>query len=237
MRASLRERARHENVRILGWLVAAGLVIGAAVTLALRTAGEWAEPGEASAASAPKPAATSAPAKAAPTTAVPAKAAPAKVAAAPTATAPRPAAKATTPANARTAASMSPLRPVPRQGVQPLAHLDERQTYQYNALGRRDPFSPLTGGPFVGEDVGGDAPADIGGIKVVGIVWGSEDRFALCEDGRGNSLVLRQGDKVMNGVVEGLKRDRVIVNLTVDGQSQSVAIPLTRKGENANANR
>jgi hypothetical protein len=132
---------------------------------------------------------------------------------------------------------MSPLRPVPRQGVQPLAHLDEQLTYQYNALGRRDPFSPLVGGAFVGVDVGGDAPPDVGGLKVVGIVWGSDDQFALCEDGRGSSLVLRVGDKVMNGVVEGLKRDRLIVNLTADGQSQSVAIPLTRKGENANANR
>jgi hypothetical protein len=191
-------------------------VIGAAVTLTLRTAGEWMEPGEASAASAAKPATG--------------PAAPAK------ATAPVPARRAAAP-DARAAAAMSPLRPVPRQGVQPLAHLDERVSYQYNALGRRDPFAPLTGAAFVGEDVGGDAPADVGGLKVVGIVWGSDDRFALCEDGRGNSLVLRQGDKVMNGVVEGLKRDRVIVNLTVDGQSQSVAIPLTRKGENANANR
>ena len=40
----------------------------------------------------------------------------------------------------------------------------------------------------------------------------------------------------MNGVVEGLKRDGVIVSITVDGQSQSVTIPLTRKGD-SNANR
>ena len=44
-------------------------------------------------------------------------------------------------------------------------------------------------------------------------------------------MVLRRGDKVMNGVVESLKRDGVVVNLTVDGQSQSVVIPLTKKGE------
>jgi hypothetical protein len=119
----------------------------------------------------------------------------------------------------------------------PVAHAEEHVTYQYNALGRRDPFQSLVEGEWVGVDVGGDAPPDIGGLSVVGIVWGDTDRFALVEDARGNSYVLRRGDKVMNGVVEALKRDAMIVNITADGQSQSVTIPLTRKGEKANANR
>jgi hypothetical protein len=123
------------------------------------------------------------------------------------------------------------------QGVQTVAHLDQQTTYQYNALGRRDPFQPMIGGEFVGADVGGDAPVDVGGMKVVGIVWGTEDKFAMVEDGRGQSLVLRVGDKVMNGVVEGLRRDAVVVRITADGQTQSVAIPLTRKGDKSNATR
>lgn len=134
-------------------------------------------------------------------------------------------------------AAVSPKAPPAVTGVRPVAHLDEGLTYQYNALGRRDPFQPLVGSGFVAADMGGKAAPDIGGIRVVGIIWGTEDKFALVEDGRGNSLVLRPGDKVMNGVVEDLKRDALIVNLTVDGQSQSVAIPLTRKGDDSNANR
>jgi hypothetical protein len=117
------------------------------------------------------------------------------------------------------------------------SHLDEQQTYQYNALGRRDPFQPLVGGGFIGMDVGGDAPPDVGGIKVVGVVWGGEDKFAMVEDARGQSNVLRVGDKVQNGVVTGLKRDALIVTLTMDGQSQTVMIPLTKKGDQSNANR
>jgi hypothetical protein len=109
----------------------------------------------------------------------------------------------------------------------PAARLDDQVTYQYNALGRRDPFMPL---------VGGTEYVPIGGMQVVGIVWGTQDKFAIIEDGRGNSTVLRPGDKVMNGVVEGLKRDGIIVSLTTDGQTQSVTIPLTRKGD-SNANR
>lgn len=129
---------------------------------------------------------------------------------------------------ARVPVPASPVKPAP---VQAAAQLDEHVTYQYNALGRRDPFTPILGGEFIGVDVGGDAPADIGGIKVVGIMWGTADKFALAEDGRGNSLVLRAGDKVMNGVVEAVQREAVVVKLTVDGQTQSVAIPLTRKGD------
>ena len=132
---------------------------------------------------------------------------------------------------AAVAASMRPtMNPVPPPSA---AHLDDQVTYQYNALGRRDPFMPLVGGA---EYVPIDAPLDIGAMQVVGIVWGAQDKFAIIEDGRGNSMVLRPGDKVMNGVVEGLKRDGVIVSLTTDGQTQSVTIPLTRKGE-SNANR
>jgi hypothetical protein len=86
-------------------------------------------------------------------------------------------------------------------------------------------------GAFVGADVGGDAPPDPGGIKVVGIVWGSTDQFALVEDVRGNSFVLRKGDKVQNGFVESLKRDAIVVTITSENQSQSVEIPLTRKGD------
>ncbi|MFN8587982.1 MAG: hypothetical protein U0704_09290 [Candidatus Eisenbacteria bacterium] len=116
------------------------------------------------------------------------------------------------------------------QPVEP-AHMEDHLTYQYNALGRRDPFQSLVDGEFVGSDVGGDAPVDVGGIKVVGIVWGATDQFALAEDVRGNSFVLRKGDKVQNGYVEALRRDAVVVNLTAEGQSQSVTIPLVRKGD------
>ena len=115
-----------------------------------------------------------------------------------------------------------------------LAQIDEHVTYQYNAIGRRDPFQSLLSGDFVGADVGGDAPPDPGGMKIVGIVWGASDQFAMVEDVRGNSYVLRKGDKLQNGYVESLRRDAVVVNVTADGQSQQVVIPFVRKGD-ANA--
>jgi hypothetical protein len=144
-----------------------------------------------------------------------------------------------TPAGAAVSKAAAPKSATPgRKAAGQLAMavpLDDHVTYQYNALGRRDVFTSLMDGEFVGVDVGGNAPPDVGGVKVVGIVWGTDDQFAMVEDARGDSYVLRRGDKVMNGFVEGLKRDAMIVNMTVDGQSQSVTIPVTRKGEKSNA--
>jgi hypothetical protein len=132
-------------------------------------------------------------------------------------------------------------RPAPGPSVARIAPgpdaspVEERVTYQYNALGRRDPFTPLVGGGYVGAEEQ-LAPPDVGGLKVVGIVWGADDKFALVEDPRGNSRVLRQGDKVMNGVVDGLRRDAIIVKLTTESGTEMIQIPLTRKGDD-NGNR
>jgi hypothetical protein len=125
--------------------------------------------------------------------------------------------------------------PVPAGTTPPDTHLDQTYVYQYNALGRRDPFQSLVAGEFVGADVGGNAPPDVGSLRIVGIVWGDADHFALAEDARGNSYVLRQGDKVMNGFVEGIRRDAVIVRSVAQDESQTVTLPL-QKGE-SNANR
>ena len=124
----------------------------------------------------------------------------------------------------------------PLPGSSSAGRIDEHVTYQYNALGRRDPFQSLLTGEYVPEHDGdgNQTPPDPGGMKIVGIVWGATDQFAMVEDARGNSYVLRKGDKLQNGFVESLRRDAVVVNITADGQSQTVVIPFVRKGD-ANA--
>src|SRR5438093_1519328 len=133
------------------------------------------------------------------TPAVPLVSAPASVGAAGARGSAGPQAKGT-PGRTTVTASTQPMaitvKPVSRPTV---SHIDEHVTYQYNALGRRDPFQPLIGGGFLGADVGGDAPPDVGGLKVVGIVWGANDQFAMAEDALGQSIVLHRGDKVQNG--------------------------------------
>ena len=107
--------------------------------------------------------------------------------------------------------------------------IDEHVTYQYNALGRRDPFQSLISGDYEPshEPDGSVAPPDPGGMKIVGIVWGATDQFAMVEDVRGNSYVLRKGDKLQNGYVEALRRDAVVVNVS----GETVVIPFVRKGD------
>lgn len=222
--------ARAREARALAGVIAAGMLTGGVAFVLLASAAGWITPGSAAATAAAKPAAAK------PATAKPAAptSSPTTSAASPTAseTPVKPAAPAARSGKsaAKTAAAM------PGAVVQS-EHLDDQVAYQYNALGRRDPFQPLMGGEYVGADVGGDAPPDVGGLKVVGIVWGDADQFALVEDARGDSHILRRGDKVMNGYVETLKRDAMIVNLTLDGQSQTVRVPLTRKGDKSNASR
>ena len=228
------------DARALVGVITAGLLLGGVASVMLRTAGEWMTPGVADAQAAGNGAVGSSPVNAA------VKPAPAKSTGGATA--------AVNPLVARSkrgAPARVTMSPVPAAGgapgtaalptagavVQSAAHVDEQVAYQYNALGRRDPFQSLLNGEYVGSEVGGALPPDVGGLKVVGIVWGDADQFALVEDARGDSHILRRGDKVMNGYVDVLKRDAMIVNLTLDGQAQSVRVPLTRKGEKANGNR
>ena len=241
MRARNRNRSadpRAHDARSLAGVIVAGLLLGGVASVMLRSAGEWLAPGFAQAqASAVKVAGTvKATAAAKPATASRATATAAKSVAPASKSPPAPAAVQPVSTPKTSTAARTGARAAGSAMVQSSTHLDEPLTYQYNALGRRDPFQSLLSGEYVGSDMGGDAPPDVGGLKVVGIVWGDADQFALVEDARGDSHILRRGDKVMNGFVEALKRDAMVVNLTVDGQSQSVTVPLTRKGEKTNAN-
>ncbi len=220
--------SRAGTLRTLAALVAAGLMLGGSATLMLRTAGEWLEPTAAEAASSTAGRAVEAARK----THDKADQHAQQLDDAAHGKQPKPIARGVgsakpAAARAKTQTTAKPAGP----GPQTLTQVDEQVTYQYNALGRRDPFLSLVGDVYVGSDVGGDAPPDIGGLKVVGIVWGTGDRFALVEDPRGNSLVLRKGDKVMNGEVEQLMREAIVVKHTVDGQTDWVTIPLTKKGD------
>jgi hypothetical protein len=129
-------------------------------------------------------------------------------------------------------AAVTAVAPEAPRGSSQMARLDEHLTYQYTTLNRRDPFQSLLTGEYVAQE--DHADPDPGGMKIVGIVWGATDQFAMVEDARGNSYVLRKGDKLQNGFVESLRRDAVVINVTTDGQSQTVVIPFVRKGD-ANA--
>jgi len=106
-------------------------------------------------------------------------------------------------------------------------HLLNREVYVYKTVGRRDPFASLLTGEF--ETTVGRPLLDVSSMKLVGIVWGTSDKFALVEDGRGHGHVLRVGDPVINGSVVGLTKDEILIRQSSYGDTQTVTIQLQRK--------
>jgi hypothetical protein len=106
-------------------------------------------------------------------------------------------------------------------------HLLNREVYVYKTVGRRDPFASLLTGEF--ETTVGRPLLDVSSMKLVGIVWGTSDKFALVEDGRGHGHVLRVGDPVINGSVVGLTKDELLIRQSSYGDTQTVTIQLQRK--------
>lgn len=95
-----------------------------------------------------------------------------------------------------------------------------RQHFYYSSLGKRDPFASLLSGEFV--DDGPDGIVDIDQVKLVGIMWGESDRFALVEDASGYSYILRVGDRVKYGSITRLEDDRLIAYVSFFGMSRTV---------------
>ncbi|HET9951045.1 MAG TPA: hypothetical protein VFS09_04550 [Candidatus Eisenbacteria bacterium] len=108
--------------------------------------------------------------------------------------------------------------------------LFQREQYVYQTAGRRDPFQSLLDGRFESQS-GDGALVDVGDIHLVGIMWGSSDKFALVEDSRGRGFVLRVGDPVVNGYIAGISKTELQVVQNAFGDSQTVTIQLKSKEE------
>ncbi len=111
-----------------------------------------------------------------------------------------------------------------------------REHYEYIGGGRRDPFQSLLDGKFQNHSADG-ALVDVGDIHLVGIMWGSADKFALVEDSRGHGYVLRVGDPVLNGYISGISKSELQVVQTAFGESQTLSIRLQTKEGDKNATR
>jgi hypothetical protein len=114
--------------------------------------------------------------------------------------------------------------------------LFQREQYVYQTAGRRDPFQSLIDGRFESQ-TGDGALVDVGDIHLVGIMWGSSDKFALVEDSRGRGYVLRVGDPVVNGYISGISKTELQVVQNAFGDSQTVTIQLKSKEGDPNATR
>ena len=83
-------------------------------------------------------------------------------------------------------------------------------------------------------DVSGDTVCiagevvDVNSAQLVGVMWGDSDQFALVEDGEGFGYILRVGDRVLNGRVVSIRKDRLTARLTLYGISNTVVLKLEK---------
>ncbi len=104
-------------------------------------------------------------------------------------------------------------------------------SYYYGAFNRRDPFRSLVSGTF--ERDSRMELVDIGSVELVGVVRGDLDRFALLEDEKGFTYVLRVGDRVRRGTVIAIGENTLTARITSFGQTRKVTLHMVdrHKGE------
>jgi hypothetical protein len=101
--------------------------------------------------------------------------------------------------------------------------------YYYSAFNRRDPFRSLISGDFVRQEK--MEIVDLGSVELVGIIKGELDRFALLEDDKGYSYILRVGDQVRNGSVVAIGEETMVARVTNFGQTTKYTLHLTKSEE------
>ena len=102
----------------------------------------------------------------------------------------------------------------------------EENRIAYNSYGRRDPFIPV-------EQGASDNGIDIDQMKVVGIIWQSEQPMAVLEHNReaGVSFTVKEGDPVHNGRVARISREAVTFDISEYGISRSYSLKLVSSKE------
>jgi hypothetical protein len=96
--------------------------------------------------------------------------------------------------------------------------------YFYQSWGRPDLFSALVSGEF---EPGEAADlVDVNNAKLVGVMWGPTDRFALVEDGSGNGYILRVGDRISNGRVLAVQKKSLVASVSLYGITKRVILRL-----------
>jgi hypothetical protein len=114
----------------------------------------------------------------------------------------------------------------PSQEVRARIEQIRRNEFFYQSYGKQDPFKPLISGDY--QPVAGAELVDLNSAKLVGVIWGAEDRFALVEDGEGYGYILRVGDRVRNGRISVIAPNLIKGRITLYGISNTVVLKLEK---------
>ncbi len=97
----------------------------------------------------------------------------------------------------------------------------------YQSYGKGDPFKALVDGRY--ERTSSSELVDVNSAALVGVVWSDDDQFALVENGEGFGYILRVGDRVQNGRVVSIRKDRLTARMTLYGISNTVVLRLEKQ--------
>lgn len=100
------------------------------------------------------------------------------------------------------------------------------KNYYYQAFNRRDPFQSLIDGEFEETEL---ELVDIYAVKLVGVLSGGMDKYAMLEDKNGFGYIVKAGDPVRNGSIVSVGEQTLVARLTMFGQTNSVTLRLEGK--------
>jgi hypothetical protein len=105
--------------------------------------------------------------------------------------------------------------------------LFRKETYVYEAAGRRDPFKSLVKKIGEGSGVTDISTLDVSNLTLTGIIWGPSGRVALVSDTQGVGYIIRSGDQVIGGKVFAITDTSVVFEQGDPGNTVKFVVPLT----------
>jgi hypothetical protein len=101
------------------------------------------------------------------------------------------------------------------------------KVYYYQAFNQRDPFQSLMAGEF--EESAELDIVDIYGVKLVGVLAGGMEKFAMLEDNNGYSYIMKAGDPIRNGNIVSVSDRTLVARVSLFGQTSTVTLRLEEK--------
>jgi hypothetical protein len=111
----------------------------------------------------------------------------------------------------------------PKKTMIKVEEFPKRKAIKYKVASSRDPFKPLVG---QGANLlSGQVPA-VENLTMVGVFDDEGGMKALFEDSEGNGFILRANDRVQNGYLVSINKDKAIFQITEYGWTRTVALNL-----------
>lgn len=93
--------------------------------------------------------------------------------------------------------------------------------YYYKAFNRRDPFQSLIVGEFEESEV---ELIDVYSVRLVGVLTGGMERYAMLEDDNGYGYIVKTGDPIRNGSIVSVGDRSLVARVSMFGQTTSVTL-------------